>query len=296
MLGGLGGAATSSKSPRRVDASHVVYAARRHRLRATSEAGVPLSDVDELLQRIGVSSQGGALALDIDTSAIEYAATATPVDMAYAFDGRQPIARNEPFYLVAKRLVDILGSGLGLLLVAPLMLMLAALIKITSRGPVFYRHTRVGIKGSQFTCLKFRTMVQNADKIKAQLEAFNSHGDNRTFKIPNDPRVTFVGRWLRRTSLDELPQLINVLLGEMSLVGPRPALPVELDRYSLDDMRRLEVKPGLTCIWQVSGRSRIAFPEQLEMDIEYIRRQSVLFDLELIARTIPAVVSADGAY
>ena len=139
-------------------------------------------------------------------------------------------------------------------------------------------------------------MVQNAEKLLSQLESENSHADNRTFKIPDDPRITGVGRWLRRSSLDELPQFLHVLTGEMSLVGPRPPVPAEVARYNQRDMRRLEVKPGLTCIWQVSGRSRLPFPEQLEMDIDYIKRRSLWLDLVLLVRTIPAVVSADGAY
>lgn len=201
-----------------------------------------------------------------------------------------------PVYLLAKRLTDIVGSLVGLLLLSPLIAVVAIIIKLSDGGPVFYPHVRVGKWGREFRCQKFRTMVVDADKIKADLAHLNAHEDHRTFKVPDDPRVTRIGRLLRRTSLDEIPQLWNVLRGEMSLVGPRPPVPGEVERYDLDDMQRLLVKPGMTCIWQVSGRSRLPFPKQLELDLAYIEQRSYWLDLKIMIRTLPAVLSADGAY
>src|SRR5262249_45903656 len=150
--------------------------------------------------------------------------------------------------------------------------------------------------GREFTCYKFRTMVPNADEMKPNVLHMNHHDDDRTFKVPHDPRLTWFGRWLRRASIDEVPQLWNVVKSDMSLVGPRPPIPEEVERYSLADKRRLVVKPGLTCIWQVSGRSELAFPIQLRLDLEYIETRSLWLDLKLIVLTIPAVLSARGAY
>src|SRR6185295_1976359 len=170
------------------------------------------------------------------------------------------------------------------------------LTKLSDGGPVFYRHTRVGKWGREFQCYKFRTMVVGADHKKAELQHLNTHDDHRTFKVPDDPRVTRLGRWLRRASIDEMPQLWNVFRGDMSLVGPRPPVPLEVQRYDLDHMQRLMVRPGLTCIWQVSGRSRLPFPKQFELDMAYIRQRSFWLDMKLMLQTIPAVLSADGAY
>jgi len=199
-------------------------------------------------------------------------------------------------YRFAKRATDIVGGILGLVLLSPLIAVVALIIKLSDGGPVFYRHTRVGKWGREFQCFKFRSMVVDAEHIKAEIAHLNTHDDHRTFKVPDDPRVTLIGRWMRRASIDELPQLWNVLRGDMSLVGPRPPVPLEVEYYTLDDMQRLLVKPGLTCIWQVSGRSRLPFSEQLEMDMAYIERRSYWFDLKLILKTLPAVISADGAY
>jgi lipopolysaccharide/colanic/teichoic acid biosynthesis glycosyltransferase len=208
----------------------------------------------------------------------------------------EALNRSSSVYLVAKRTTDIVGSLIGLVLISPIVALVAILTKLSDGGPLFYPHTRVGKWGREFTCYKFRTMVVDADKIKSDMAHMNTHDDHRTFKVPDDPRVTRMGRWLRRTSIDEMPQLWNVLRGEMSLVGPRPPVPMEVAHYDLDDMQRLMVKPGLTCIWQVSGRSRLPFPKQLEMDLEYIERRGYWFDLKLMLRTLPAVFSADGAY
>ncbi|QDU89327.1 putative sugar transferase EpsL [Pirellulimonas nuda] len=200
------------------------------------------------------------------------------------------------FYLMAKRLMDIAGGLLALLLFSPVMAVAAALIKLHDGGPVLFAQTRVGLNGREFRCLKFRSMVVDADRLKVDLHEENHHDDPRTFKIPNDPRVTWIGRLLRRGSIDEMPQLFNVLRGDMSLVGPRPPVPSEVEKYSWRDMQRFEAKPGLTCIWQVSGRSRLSFPEQIELDLDYIENRSLWLDARLILLTLPAVLSGDGAY
>ena len=197
---------------------------------------------------------------------------------------------------LAKRLLDITVALAALLVLAPLFLAVALLIKATDSGPVLFWQTRIGKWGQPFRFPKFRSMVVNAEAIQARLLASNVHGDGITFKLKRDPRITWIGRIIRKTSIDELPQLWCVLKGEMSLVGPRPALEREVARYGLDDRRRLDTLPGLTCTWQVSGRSDIPFPEQLRMDVEYIERQGLKEDVKLLLRTIPAVVTGRGAY
>ncbi len=196
----------------------------------------------------------------------------------------------------AKRSLDALLSGLALLGLLPLFGLIAALIKLEDGGPILFWQTRVGKHGRRFRFPKFRSMVVDAEAHLEAIHARNQHGATITFKMQDDPRITRIGKVLRRFSMDELPQLWCVLRGEMSLVGPRPALPKEVARYDLAARRRLNAIPGLTCIWQVSGRSNLAFPIQCEMDIAYIRRQSLRYDIELLARTIPAVVSGKGAY
>lgn len=197
--------------------------------------------------------------------------------------------------LAAKRALDIFASGLALLFFLPFGLVIALLIK-RDGGPVFYRQTRVGLRGKPIHFPKFRTMVVNSDQLRAAVVQSNDHGGaSLTFKSANDPRITRVGRFLRKTSLDEVPQLWLVLTGDMSLVGPRPAMPVEVERYTAVQRRRLEVRPGLTCIWQISGRSQIPFDQQVELDLEYIRTRSFWGDIVIILKTIPAVLFARGA-
>jgi lipopolysaccharide/colanic/teichoic acid biosynthesis glycosyltransferase len=197
----------------------------------------------------------------------------------------------------AKRAIDICASAAGLVAMAPLFGVIAACIKATDRGPVLFWQTRVGRWGREFPFPKFRSMVINAEEVRKKLAALNQHGDGGvTFKMKRDPRVTWIGRIIRKLSLDEMPQLWCVLSGEMSLVGPRPPLPGEVARYTLADRRRLDVTPGLTCIWQVSGRSDIPFDRQVELDVEYIRSQSLWLDIKLLFRTIPAVLLGRGAY
>ena len=195
-----------------------------------------------------------------------------------------------------KRLIDATVAGLVLLFCLPVFAVIALLIRLEDGGPVLYWQTRVGKYGRTFLFPKFRSMVVNAEAKLAEIQKLNQHGDTITFKMKHDPRITRVGRTLRRFSLDELPQLWCVLNGDMSLVGPRPALPREVANYSLEARRRLDVTPGLTCIWQVSGRSQLAFPIQCRMDVDYIDQQSLKMDIKLLALTVPAVISGKGAY
>lgn len=194
------------------------------------------------------------------------------------------------------RLLDILLSLLVLIPALPLLIAVAVAIKLTDGGPVLFSQTRVGKWGREFQFLKFRSMVIGAEALKETILPQSDHPDSITFKMKNDPRVTWIGRIIRKTSIDELPQVWHVLTGEMSIVGPRPPLPEEVARYTLSDRRRLDVRPGLTCIWQVSGRGDIPFPEQVKLDAEYVESQSLWLDLKILLKTIPAVLSGRGAY
>ncbi|MGC3997195.1 MAG: sugar transferase [Anaeromyxobacter sp.] len=196
--------------------------------------------------------------------------------------------------LLAKRAFDVVGSVAGLVLLAPVLAVAAAAVALDSRGPILFRQQRVGLHGRRFTLYKFRSMRCGAEAERAALEHRNEM-DGPVFKLRSDPRVTRVGRLLRRTSLDELPQLWNVLRGEMSLVGPRPPLPDEVRRYEPWQRRRLSVKPGLTCTWQVSGRSEVGFRRWMELDLAYIDRWSLWQDVRIVLRTIPAVLLGRGA-
>ena len=235
------------------------------------------------------------------TAAASWPALAGPVRGAvvaggYAATDRQPATSRESLYLrFGKRLFDIVGAAFALVVSSPLMLLAAIAIRLESRGPVFYRSTRVGRGGRPFTFYKLRSMVNGADRHRQHLSHLNEC-DGPVFKISKDPRVTVVGRFLRTTSLDELPQFWNVLCGEMSLVGPRPPIPDEVSHYQPWQMRRLIVRPGITCLWQISGRSRIGFEEWMRLDLEYINRQSLPLDVQILLRTIPAVLSREGAY
>ena len=200
------------------------------------------------------------------------------------------------FYLrFGKRTLDVLGAALALLVTSPVIALLAVLIKLESRGPVLYRSTRIGRGGRAFTFYKLRSMVKDADRRRQQLEHMNE-ADGPVFKIAKDPRVTRIGKFIRTTSLDEIPQFYNVLIGDMSLVGPRPPIPEEVAQYEPWQLRRLDVRPGITCLWQISGRSRIGFQEWMRLDLEYIRHQSFALDVKILARTLPAVLSREGAY
>lgn len=195
-----------------------------------------------------------------------------------------------------KTFIDVFGSLILLILLSPLFLITAILIYINDPGPIFYVAHRVGLNGAYFGFIKFRSMYINADKMKDQLMEQNESADGVLFKMKNDPRVTRIGRFIRRFSIDELPQLFNVLKGDMSLVGPRPPLPREVMEYTLEDRKRLHVKPGITCLWQIKGRSEIPFHQQVQLDMQYIRSQGIKNDLLILLKTIPAVISGRGAY
>jgi exopolysaccharide biosynthesis polyprenyl glycosylphosphotransferase len=196
---------------------------------------------------------------------------------------------------VFKRGFDIVVSLVILVLLVPLFSLIALLIWIEDGGGAFFSQTRVGQFGREFKMYKFRSMCLDAEQRLKDLLAKNHHREGVTFKLKDDPRITRVGKWLRKFSLDELPQFYNVLKGDMSLVGPRPPVPREVVKYAPADRRRLAVKPGITCIWQVSGRAEIDFSGQVQLDVTYIESQSFLTDLTILARTVPAVLSGRGA-
>ena len=198
--------------------------------------------------------------------------------------------------LLLKRTLDLLVSFIALSVLAPLILVVACLIKLEDRGPVLLAQMRVGKHGREFLMYKFRSMIVNADQHLDRLLEQNKHDEGVTFKIENDPRITRVGKWLRKFSIDEFPQFYNVLRGDMSLVGPRPCLPREVVNYTLEQRRRLEVTPGLTCLWQIGGRAEIDFSGQVLLDVRYIESQSFWGDLLILARTVPAVLLSRGAY
>jgi lipopolysaccharide/colanic/teichoic acid biosynthesis glycosyltransferase len=198
--------------------------------------------------------------------------------------------------IVIKRVIDFSGAGIGLIILSPLLLGVMAIIKLSSPGPIFYSQIRVGYRGKGFRMWKFRSMYIDADARKAALEAQNEMAGGVLFKMKNDPRITPIGRIIRRLSIDELPQLFNVVRGDMSLVGPRPALESEVAQYPVLARARLEAIPGLTGLWQISGRSDLPFDKQVLLDTTYVHTQSTSNDIKIIAKTIPAVVSGKGAY
>jgi exopolysaccharide biosynthesis polyprenyl glycosylphosphotransferase len=195
----------------------------------------------------------------------------------------------------AKRSIDLVLSAAGIVLLLAVFVVLAVLIKLDSPGPAFYAQARIGKDGRPFRLLKFRSMRQDADRLLCELENLNEV-NGPMFKIRRDPRITRVGGFLRRYSLDELPQLINVVRGEMSLVGPRPPLPAEVERYEEWQLERLRAVPGITGLWQVSGRTEIPFEDMVRLDLRYIQNWSLALDLQIMLRTIPAVLSTKGAY
>jgi exopolysaccharide biosynthesis polyprenyl glycosylphosphotransferase len=218
------------------------------------------------------------------------------VDLTWADNHRGLAMRmpaNQSLQQFGKRVIDVVGALAGITVLLPVLAVCAAAVKLTSKGPVFYRQERVGRNGEGFTCLKFRTMRVGADAMQEQLRGASVQ-DGPAFKIPDDPRVTPIGRMLRKFSLDELPQLINVLIGDMSLVGPRPPVPSEVAKYAWWQRRRISVKPGLTCVWQVWGRNRVSFKRWVEMDLYYIDNWSLWLDLKLICHTFRAVATGSG--
>ena len=203
--------------------------------------------------------------------------------------------RESPAYDIGKRFFDLAVGSLNLLLLLPIIPVIALMIKLDSPGPVFFMQTRVGKDGQSFKFRKFRSMHREAETRRQEVESLNEQ-EGPVFKVRSDPRVTVVGGFLRRSSLDEIPQILNVLRGEMSLVGPRPHMPAEVEKYQPWHRKRLEVVPGITCLWQISGRSRLSFNEWMRLEMEYLRLRSLKTDLVIFLRTIPAVIARKGAY
>ncbi len=195
-----------------------------------------------------------------------------------------------------KRLMDIVLTLIAFVLASPIFLVTALLVKITSPGPIIFSQVRVGRFGRHFKFYKFRSMYIDAEARKAELMKLNESGDGVIFKMKRDPRITPVGRFIRKFSIDELPQLFNVLLGDMSLVGPRPPLPQEVKSYSIEERKRLNITPGITCIWQVSGRSELPFHKQMALDKEYIASRSTWKDFVILLKTVPAILTGKGAW
>ncbi len=197
--------------------------------------------------------------------------------------------------LICKRIIDVIGASVALAILGPLvMLPVAIAIKLASPGPILFRQRRSGLHGRLFTMFKFRSMVDNAEMLRAELDAFNEM-TGPVFKMKKDPRVTPIGKFIRKTSIDEFPQLWNVLIGDMSLVGPRPPIPNEVDKYDPWHRRRLSMKPGLTCLWQISGRNKIGFDQWMKLDLQYIDQWSLWLDFKILLHTIPTVLSGFGA-
>jgi exopolysaccharide biosynthesis polyprenyl glycosylphosphotransferase len=220
----------------------------------------------------------------------------TEPSSSYAEDSVEAAAaRASRGYDILKRIVDITIASLILLLFLPVIPVIVILIKLDSPGPVLFRQKRVGKNGRVFDFFKFRSMHLGAENVIASLRPL-SGVDGPVFKLKEDPRVTGTGRFLRRSSLDELPQLLNVLKGDMSIVGPRPNLPSEVSQYLPWQRRRLDVTPGITCFWQIAGRSHIGFQEWMRLDLEYIRSRSLITDIKIMLKTIPAVIARKGAY
>ena len=198
-------------------------------------------------------------------------------------------------YEFFKRLFDLVVGVLILLLLIPIIPAIAIMIKLDTPGPVFFRQDRVGRHGRVFKFYKFRSMYREAESRKVEMEALNEQ-KGPVFKVRSDPRITSVGRFLRQSSLDEIPQIVNVLKGDMSLVGPRPQMPSEVAHYEPWHRVRLEVKPGITCLWQISGRSQLSFDEWMELDVRYVRERGPLTDIMILLKTVPAVMARKGAY
>lgn len=207
------------------------------------------------------------------------------------------VVKNNKGYLILKRIVDIVGSILGLLVCLPAILIIVALIKFEDGGPIIFKQIRVGKDGKEFFIYKFRSMRIDAEKIKSALLSKNEVS-GAMFKMKNDPRITKIGKFIRKTSLDEIPQFVNVLKGDMSLVGPRPPLREEVDSYSKYDKQRLMVTPGISGLWQVSGRSNLSFSEMVELDLKYIQKRSAWLDLKIMLKTIWHIIPTkrNGAF
>ena len=211
--------------------------------------------------------------------------------MELKFENKQ----NLKVYEICKRTIDIIGAGLGLILLSPIIAVVACAVKFTSKGPVFFSQKRVGKNGELFEMYKFRSMVVNAEQLKENLEEQNEMS-GPMFKIKDDPRVTKVGKFIRKTSIDELPQLWNVIKGDMSLVGPRPSLPKEVEQFDSWMFKRLTVRPGLTCYWQVSGRNNIDFEDWMKLDVKYVEERNLWIDIKLIFKTVGVLFGDKNAH
>jgi exopolysaccharide biosynthesis polyprenyl glycosylphosphotransferase len=255
----------------------------------------PLLSYGQELQRVVRLCEdiGLPFALPLHALRLERAVLLSPTPAPDGFLHYQS-TKFSPSRAAIKRLIDIIASAGALALLSPLLVGTALAIKLTSRGPVLFKQIRVGLHGATFNLFKFRSMVQNAEALRTQLEASNEQS-GPVFKIRNDPRITAVGRFIRKFSIDELPQIINILRGDMTIVGPRPALPAEVARYRPWQRRRLSVRPGLTCFWQVGGRNAIAFEDWMRLDLQYVDNWSLGLDLRLILQTLPVVIAGKGA-
>jgi exopolysaccharide biosynthesis polyprenyl glycosylphosphotransferase len=273
----------------------VTAAARRARADLVLVADASALPADGL-RRLAWSLEGTGLGLLVATGLRDVAASRMRVHLAADLP---LVAVDEPAFTgaprVVKELIDRAGAALLLTLFAPLMLLVALAVRLSDGGPAVFRQERVGLHGQRFTMYKFRSMRADAEGWRARLEPLNEHRGRTLFKLRRDPRVTTVGRILRRSSLDELPQLLNVLRGEMSLVGPRPPLPAEVECYETEALRRLRVKPGLTGLWQVSGRADLDWREAVRLDLSYVENWSVGLDVRILCRTFLAVTSGQGA-
>ena len=213
------------------------------------------------------------------------------VDFEYKYENE----RKSDFYKFCKRGIDVIVAGVGLILLSPIITIVACAIKITSKGPIFFLQKRVGKNGELFNMYKFRSMVVNAEELKEKLKHKNEMS-GPMFKMKDDPRVTKVGKFIRKTSLDELPQLWNVLKGDMSLVGPRPSLPKEVEQFDSWMFKRLTVRPGLTCYWQVSGRNNIDFEDWMKLDVKYVEERNLWIDIKLIFKTVGLLFGDKNAH
>jgi exopolysaccharide biosynthesis polyprenyl glycosylphosphotransferase len=248
----------------------------------------------DLVKRLLESARRHAVAVGIIPEMFDNDAGGTTIQYA----GRYPIMRVQygtlqTWQVFLKRMIDVVGATIGLMLTSPLLVSAAIAIKLGSSGPIFYRAPRIGAKGKPFSCLKFRTMVANADELRAEIRHLNER-DGVLFKISADPRVTRVGRILRKYSIDEIPQFWNVICGEMSLVGPRPPLPEEVDQYSPEYFQRLAVRPGITGLWQVEARRDPSFQSYITLDCQYVSNWNLFLDVKIMLRTIPVVLRGTG--
>ncbi len=252
------------------------------------EHGPEVQSAVELCERFGVPFALPVHSVRLNRASLRSSSRATDGYLHYATSVPRPVQA------AVKRLTDIVLSSVALFLLSPLLIAVGIAVKLESRGPLFFRQVRVGLHGTRFNMLKFRSMVCNAEALRDQLERLNEQ-TGPVFKIAHDPRITRVGRFIRKFSIDELPQLVNVLRGDMTIVGPRPPLASEVSKYKEWQRRRLSVRPGLTCFWQVQGRNNIGFEEWMRLDLLYIDHWSLLLDLRLILATVPVVLGGRGA-